>query len=194
MTPLLLPTLVVYVLLAGFLVIERLLRRGHAALTLKPGAADRGSTLFVGLSFGVGLLAVVLAPLLNADAIGLQLPPLLRWIGVVLMVLAVLLRIWASRTLGAFYTRTLVVGAQQRLIQAGPYRLVRHPGYLGTLVLWIGAGIAAGNGMILGGIAVLFLVAYGYRVRVEEVMLTRSFGEAYRQYARRTWKLIPFLY
>lgn len=190
----LLPTLVAYVLLVGFLVIERLLRRGYAALTLKPGAADRGSTLVLGISFGVGLLAIVLAPVLNADAIGPQLPILIRWIGVVLMALGLLLRIGASRSLGAFYTRTLVVGAQQRLIQAGPYRLVRHPGYLGDLVLWIGAGIAAGNGISLGGIALLFLLAYGYRVRVEEVMLTRSFGEAYKQYARRTWKLIPFLY
>jgi protein-S-isoprenylcysteine O-methyltransferase Ste14 len=46
----------------------------------------------------------------------------------------------------------------------------------------------------VGGIALLFLLAYGYRVRVEEVMLTRSFGEGYKQYTRRTWKFIPFLY
>jgi len=190
----LLPTLVAYVLLAGFLVIERLLRRGKAALTLTPGAADRGSTLVLGIGFGVGLLVMVLAPVLNADAIGPQLPILIRWIGAALMALGLLLRIWASRSLGTFYTRTLVVGEQQRLIQAGPYRLVRHPGYLGDLVLWIGAGIAAGNGIILGGIALLFLLAYGYRVRVEEAMLTRSFGEAYKQYVRRTWRLIPFLY
>jgi hypothetical protein len=44
--------------------------------------------------------------------------------------------------LGRFYTRTLVTVSNQELVNRGAYRLVRHPGYRGSLLTWTGASLA----------------------------------------------------
>jgi protein-S-isoprenylcysteine O-methyltransferase len=104
------------------------------------------------------------------------------------------LRIWALRVLGAFYTRTLRTDTGQHLIDEGPYGLIRHPGYLGDILMWLGAGVATANGIVTGMIILPLVRAYQYRIRVEEAMLTNAFPQEYPSYARRTWRLIPFIY
>src|SRR5438309_10329268 len=95
------------------------------------------------------------------------------------------LRIWATRVLGAYYTRTLLTQKGQHIITDGPYRMVRHPGYLGVLMLWLGAGIAAANWLVAAIIGVLMLRAYSSRMQAEEAMLAQTFPEEYEDYARR---------
>jgi protein-S-isoprenylcysteine O-methyltransferase Ste14 len=110
------------------------------------------------------------------------------------MLAGLLLRIWASRVLGSFYTRTLRTSTEQRLIAEGPYRLVRNPGYLGDLLLWLGAGVATANWIALAAIVFPMVGAYWGRIQAEETMLADAFPQEYQSYARRTWRLIPFLY
>jgi len=47
---------------------------------------------------------------------------------------------------------------------------------------------------LIVAIAVLLLLAYGWRIRSEERMLDEHFGAAYREYATRTWRLFPRVY
>ncbi len=68
------------------------------------------------------------------------------------------LRIWSLRTLGAAYTRTLRADVAQPLVTDGPYRLVRHPGYLGTHLTWTGFGLTSGSGTVAAVVA----ERYGY--------------------------------
>jgi protein-S-isoprenylcysteine O-methyltransferase Ste14 len=110
------------------------------------------------------------------------------------MAVGLTLRIWAARVLGACYTRTLRTSAAQPLVEAGPYHVVRHPGYLGVLMLWLGAGLAAANVVVAGCIALWSGRAYHKRIRSEEALLTATFGEEYTAYARRTWRLLPWIY
>src|SRR5579884_3563373 len=98
------------------------------------------------------------------------------------MIAGLLLRAWANRALGSSYTRTLRVDAEQRVIQAGPYRLVRHPGYLGTMMVWIGAPLAAGNGIVAAVVGFILLRAYRNRIAAEERLLRDTFGANYRDY------------
>jgi len=104
------------------------------------------------------------------------------------------LRAWANTILGAFYTRTLRVTEEQQLIQHGPYRLLRHPGYTGSILLWIGAGLASMNRVSAATIAIVTASAYIYRIKAEEFMLEQTFGSAYRAYQRGTWRLFPLIY
>lgn len=118
---------------------------------------------------------------------------LLAWTGIGLFGLGVLINAWAMATLRSLYTVRLSVQEEHRLVTNGPYRIVRHPGYFGFLLALPGMGLALGSLTMLGfTVAILaWLVA---RIREEEAMLVEQFGDAYREYQRRTRRLIPFLY
>ncbi|HLZ62850.1 MAG TPA: isoprenylcysteine carboxylmethyltransferase family protein [Ktedonosporobacter sp.] len=188
-----LPLFIAYGLIIFFIAVERFLRRGETAKTLKAQPQDRGSTLLIGLAFAWGMLVLLIAAFLPGHIIG-SLNGILNWVGIALMLSGLLLRIWAARTLGEFYTRTLVVDTHQVLVEEGPYRWLRHPGYFGDIVLWLGAGLASGNILVLVAIAAIVLPAYIYRINVEEVMLHQRFGTNFDQYTKRRKKVIPFLY
>jgi protein-S-isoprenylcysteine O-methyltransferase Ste14 len=177
-----------------FIVAERLLRRGSEALSLEASPADRGTTRGVGVAFGASLLALLLAPVLNRRRIGRLYGTKPAWGGIALMVAGLSLRIWAARVFGAFYTRTLRTSVQQRLVTDGPYRLVRHPGYLGQLLMWLGGAMATANGIAATIIAMAMGRAYRDRIVAEEAMLAEAFAEDYPPYAERTWRLLPFVY
>jgi protein-S-isoprenylcysteine O-methyltransferase len=191
------PTTVVaaYVLLGGFLVLQRMMRRGEQARSLRPPPADRGSTRLLGVAFGLGLLALVAAPALNAQGFGAAgYQPIVGWTGVAVMVGGLALRLWSQAVLGRYYTSTLRHAEGQPLLASGPYRLLRHPGYAGLLLAWVGAGLASANWVVTWAVTVLMAVAYGYRIAAEEAVLLDAFGSRYREYMARTWRLVPYVY
>ena len=181
-----------YSLITAFTGLEFFLRRDKQARSLKPGPADRGTTILIGVSYPIGIL---LPLALNYFAIG-KLPQagVIGALGVGVMVLGLAIRLWSMQTLGRFYTRTLTVSQGQEIVQDGPYRLIRHPGYLGTLLVWTGLPATQAN-WIAACVVILFMgIAYGSRIKAEEAMLAGQFGEQYRQYMKRTWRLVPFIF
>jgi len=74
----------------------------------------------------------------------------------------------------------------------GPYRLVRHPLYLGWLMATLGAAHMTGDRFAFALITAAYLVA---AVPFEERSLARSFGDDYARYRRRVrWRIVPFIY
>jgi len=183
-----------YSLIGCFLIAERLLRRGESARSLEEGASDQGSTRDVGTTIGIAMITILAVPFLNRRRIGRLYGDRVAWGGVVVMLFGLLLRVWASLVLGASYTRTLRTSSEQRLITEGPYSVVRHPGYLGSLLLWLGAAIASANAVAMVLITFPLIRAYKRRIEAEEEMLAGAFPGEYEGYARRTWRLIPFIY
>ena len=113
--------------------------------------------------------------------------------GIFLMFLGILVRQWAIAVLGRFFSLTVRVAEDHRVVEKGPYRLVRHPSYTGVLITFIGLALAVQS---LGALLVLlgvFSVSYGYRMRVEEKALLSELGEDYANYMKRTKRLIPHL-
>ena len=150
-----------------------------------------------GGSLGVIVIAYVLALTAAGTLAGTQ--PWARFhiqlylAGVVLMWAGMALRLWAVLVLGRFFRVTVTVQDEHRLVQDGPYRILRHPGYSGGLLTMVGIGLAMGNWLSLLAIMLVLLPAYGYRIRVEEQALKGRFGEGYDRYAASRWRLIPFL-
>ncbi|ANW20001.1 isoprenylcysteine carboxylmethyltransferase family protein [Streptomyces clavuligerus] len=172
------------VLWAGY---ELLLRhRDRTAASWRAGAADRGSTALLPAAFAGALLLGALLP-------G-ALPAAARWAGVGAVAAGLLLRAWGMRTLGAYYTRTLRTAPGQRVVRTGPYRLIRHPGYAGSLLVWTGWALGLGKGLAAVAVAVLLGAAYGWRIAAEERILLAVFGEEYAEYRRRTKRLLPYVY
>jgi protein-S-isoprenylcysteine O-methyltransferase Ste14 len=182
-------------LIVGFFIWEAQSRRSAEAASFARGVFDRGSTTLLAAVFTLGFVLLVAALVLDALGVArMGLAPLVAWVGVVVMLLGVTLRVWSSRVLGRFFTRTLRVAGDQPVVSDGPYCVVRHPGYLGDILMWIGAAFTTLNWIAFGGLTLAALLAYGYRIRVEESMLQETLGEPYRAYMARTWRLLPFVY
>jgi len=184
-------TIIGFVIIAGFLLVEIFLRKGESARSLDGGRFDRGSTRAVGAVYGV---AVVLPTCLLLAGAGRIESPAVSWIGLALMLSGFLLRAWSMQVLGAFYSRTLRVSGSQDVVERGPYRIIRHPGYLGSIILWIGSGFAFSNWIDVMVIAPLVTGVYVYRIHAEEEMLSAALGQRYQRYRKNTWKLFPFLF
>jgi protein-S-isoprenylcysteine O-methyltransferase Ste14 len=184
--------------------IQSEIRFGARARTLRTGASDRKSTLAVSVSAAISILGFALAMKVNSPSFSPWLPdwfrratlpglPLVAWIGVVLGVLGVCLRLWAVLTLRERYTRTLLIQDEHSIERNGPYRWVRHPGYLGSLLCLNGIALASGNIATLIASLLATSLAYGYRIKVEDEMLVNSLGPAYVQYRQQIDALLPSL-
>jgi protein-S-isoprenylcysteine O-methyltransferase Ste14 len=60
--------------------------------------------------------------------------------------------------------------------------------------MWIGAGLATANWIVTAAITLIMGFSYRYRINSEEAMLLARFGEEYRTYMARTWKVLPFIH
>lgn len=183
---------VAYVGMALFFSLESFLRRGSEAKSLDVGTWEKGTTAAIITAYGIAALGGPAGRYLGVGQI--PSPLLVGAIGLGLMIAGLLLRIWSMNTLGQFYTRTLRVTTDHRIVRAGPYRWVRHPGYLSSLFVWLGAGLLFNNWIVTAMISALMAGAYLYRIAAEESMLVAAFGDEYRSYQRVSWRLLPFLY
>jgi len=112
--------------------------------------------------------------------------------GLVLMVAGMARRWYSIRVLGTSFTCEVSTRPGQEIVQAGPYRWIRHPSYTGGLITVLGVLVCCVNWLSFVALAVV-LAGYANRIRIEERALARDLGATYRDYMRRTKRLIPFL-
>lgn len=156
-------------------------------------SGDRGSLILL-----IAMFVIVLTGAWYAtDALGWARIATFRFqiflAGLALVWAGMTLRLWAVLVLGRFFRTTVIVQDEHRLVETGPYRLLRHPSYTGTLLTLLGFGLCFGNWIALALVTVGPLLAYSYRITVEEGALRARFGPKYDAYARDRWRLIPFL-
>jgi protein-S-isoprenylcysteine O-methyltransferase len=178
-------------LLVAWLLLEVVLRRGDEARDWQGGEEDRSSTRLIVGSYVVAFVGPFLL-----DTSGVGVTPTgsaLAWIGLAIGCAGLGIRVWSMRVLGQDYTRSLRTREAQIVVERGPYRLVRHPGYVGSILVWAGSRLAVNWLVALATALTLFLV-YAYRINAEEQMLVNHFGDAYRAYKTRTWRLVPYIW
>jgi len=173
--------------LTGFFALEALLRdRGPNASSLAASDDDRSTTAAVG---SASALTLALAPVVRLVPVA-RLPPVAGGVGVVAEGAGLALRAWSMRTLGRHYSRTLRTAAGPT-VDGGPYAVVRHPGYAGSLLVWTGFALATRSPLVVVLVAVALGGAYRRRIGVEERLLARDLPD-YAAYARRTpWRVVP---
>jgi protein-S-isoprenylcysteine O-methyltransferase Ste14 len=189
-----LTTLGAYLLIVLFSVTEGGLRKGQSARTFEAGQFDHDSTRRLGRAYGIAVICLLAAPVLNFFGIGHVLYAPAGWAGLVVALGGIVLRVWANGILGEFYTRTLRVAENQPIVTRGPYHFIRHPGYLGQILMWTGAGLATTNWVVVVIAAMVICLAYHYRIQTEEAMLLDRLGLPYADYQAHTWKLLPLVY
>jgi protein-S-isoprenylcysteine O-methyltransferase Ste14 len=114
--------------------------------------------------------------------------------GMVVLVAGLVLRGWSIMTLGDYFTGRVMVSADQPVITAGPYRMLRHPSYTGFLLACLGVGLASANWVALAAMVVLPLAVFFWRIHAEETALLATLGDRYRAYAAQHKRLVPFVW
>ena len=99
---------------------------------------------------------------------------------------------WARLHLGRLWSSAITRKEGHRIIDTGPYALVRHPIYTGLIVgLVATAAVDATATALIGAVLVVFGI--WLKARSEERFLTTELGsEAYASYRRRVPMLLPF--
>ena len=178
-----------YVGVAGVFALEAAAREGGDAASLNASSDDQGTTRMIVTAC---VVAVALAPLLRRIP-SPRLPRAAGPAGLALEASGLAVRAWSMRTLGRRYSRTLRTKTEQRVIDSGPYRLVRHPGYLGSLLAWTGFGLTSRSVPVVVLVGGLLGRAYQRRIAAEEQLLRRDLP-GYAPYSDQTKRLIPFVW
>lgn len=154
---------------------------------------DRGNR-WVLSAFGVlALLLTIIPP--YTDRIGFWTidGEATRWVGVVLLVIGGVLRLWPVFVLGNRFSGLVAIQPGHKLVTTGIYTYIRNPSYLGLLLAALGWALAFRSivGVILALLNLIPLIA---RMDAEEAMLRSEFGAEYDAYYARTTRLIPWVY
>jgi protein-S-isoprenylcysteine O-methyltransferase Ste14 len=155
-------------------------------------SGDKGS---LWLLFGLITVGYALSFAIGATKIG-RMP---YWntffaIGAVLVVLGLVIRITSIMTLRQFFTYSVAKVEGHQLIETGLYKNIRHPGYLGQLLIFLGLSISLSNWLSILLMMVPVAIGYLYRIKVEERFMVDQLGEIYLNYQKRTKRLIPLIY
>ncbi len=116
-----------------------------------------------------------------------------RYAGLGLFLLGGVLRVGAVYSLAHRFSGLVAIQEDHQLMTGGLYKMIRHPGYLGMLLLFLGNALVFRSGLGLV-ITLLLLVPLIARVDAEEALLASEFGNQYSAYRERTWRLVPFVY
>lgn len=111
-------------------------------------------------------------------------------VGLILAAAGAILCIYSRFLLGRNWSATVQLKQGHELIQAGPYRLIRHPIYTGFLLLFLGNAVMVGDWRGLLAVAIVF-ASFWRKLRLEEKWLAERFGQAYQTYRSHTKALIP---
>ncbi len=115
-------------------------------------------------------------------------------LGILIIIVGLIIRIISIRTLNQYFTYSVSKTENHELIEKGFYKFIRHPGYLGQLLIFTGISISLSNWL---SVILMFLstfIGYMNRIRVEENFMVEQMGVKYSDYKKRTKKLIPKIY
>ena len=181
------PALIALAVLTGLMTVAALCTKANLSSGERE---DRGNRWVV---IALGALCVVSAVVpAYCDRIGVWTigGDAVRWVGVTLYAGGGFLRLWPVFVLGPRFSGVVAIQPGHELVTDGIYSVIRHPSYLGLIVLMVGWGLAFRSvaGVMLGLAMVPVLVA---RIEAEERLLASQFGEDYESFRRRTARLIP---
>jgi len=114
--------------------------------------------------------------------------------GILLIIIGLIIRIIAILELKQHFTYTVTEIENHELIETGLYKNIRHPGYLGQLLIFIGTAISLSNWLSVVFMMIPVLFGYINRIVVEERFMITQLGQKYYEYQKRTKRLIPRIF
>ncbi len=140
------------------------------------------------------LAVVILAPFSDSHSIGvLNAGNIVRYTGLLITIPGFVLMQAGEKYLAKQFSIEVTLQKDHKLIQNGPYKVVRHPRYLGILIFFTGVSLTFRS--LLGIFTVLALaLVLIWRVFAEEKMMQEEFGKEWEEYQAKTWRLVPYIF
>ncbi|MCX6261951.1 MAG: isoprenylcysteine carboxylmethyltransferase family protein [Bacteroidia bacterium] len=155
-------------------------------------SGDKGSIALIFISISVGYWLSFIIASTKAGRI-------YHWntffaIGALLVIAGLIIRITSILTLKQHFTYTVTKVENHELIETGLYKYIRHPGYLGQLIIFLGIATSLSNWLSVLLMIIPVLLGYINRINVEEKFMIEQMGQQYIDYQKRTKRLIPHIY
>ena len=115
-------------------------------------------------------------------------------IGMALFAAGLAIRIHSILTLKQYFTYSVSKVENQKIIETGLYKFIRHPGYLGQLMIFVGISTSISNWLSILAMMIPTALGYVYRIKVEERFMSEQLGKTYLDYQKRTKRIIPLIY
>ncbi len=137
---------------------------------------------------------VFLAPFLDQRSIlSLHINNIIRYSGLILIIIGFLLMQIAEKFLNKQFSVEIMLQEHHELIQSGLYTYIRHPRYLGIFIFFSGISLIFNS--LLGIILVIGLsCVLVWRMFAEEALMQQEFGEDWKAYCKKSWRIIPFVF
>ena len=142
--------------------------------------------LFVAAAFNEGPIVARFIPFWGS--------PLVSLAGIVLLAVGGVVTLAGRAQLAGYGSGVLRIEEGQRLVTSGVYGVIRHPIYSGGLIGVVGLYAAFRSLLTLVAVTALYFAVIRHRLLFEERMLVDEFGDEYREYMKRTKRLIPLIY
>lgn len=158
-----------------------------------PDAKDRGTAQQIIWSIYVTQVAVLV------EAAYFRYPSSITWdwittLALGLMISGLLMRTWGVIALGKYFTWHITAEEKQTVVRSGPYRFVRHPGYLGAFLTYGSTALFFHSWIVLVPSAAILMFAFLRRIYYEEKELCAVLGDDYKTYCRSVCRFIPGLW
>lgn len=174
---------------AGPMLLRFIRPRREPRTRARHGGADRVPVAANLAAFALFLPSLVIFPRSSDSSLSLQ----LAWLGSLLAIAGAALVLRSRVALGPAWSFVAKADQEMGLVTTGPYRLVRHPIYLGLILLAAGQALAFSSVPAFAIVLFWIIPTFAWRARSEEKLLSRIFGERYRTYQKRTKMIIPHL-
>ena len=174
---------------AGAMLLSVTGHRGGAKIRARPNGSDRAPLVANFAAFGLYVPSLLVFSGSSAGSAGL----LLASSGALVGVAGAALVVRSRAELGPAWSFVPKADQSTGLVTTGPYRLVRHPIYLGLGLLAMGEALAFDSWPALTIVLSGIIPTFAWRARAEEKLLSRAFGDRYTVYRQRTKMIIPFL-
>ena len=171
---------------------EVLLNRLFLSANRKGSTQDKGSLGIIWIAIALAISLGVACPIFIKFPIGSS--PIIPYLGLMIILAGMIFRFTAIYTLGKMFTVNVTINDNHKIKKDGLYSILRHPSYSGSILSFIGFGISLNNWISLIIITILIVSAMLYRIKIEEKLLIEHFGSDYLEYAKKTYRLVPWIY
>ena len=164
--------------------------------TKKVNKTDKGTKWMLIFNFYICIyISFYMVGLNVSDSIrNMKLPVIFSYIGVVLMLAGIIVRLCAVFTLKRAFTLSVQTAETQHLITTGIYNKVRNPAYSGSICSLIGTTLGLRSIYALIVVFLLSIGCYSARIHIEEKALIKHFGKEFSDYEKHTYRLIPLVW